>query len=72
MSDIDITCFGNQRKVKHSVIDFYSREDIKNLKVHRREEGHLSGNVWMGVNIKLRPMREKNMGSSWIVRVLTL
>lgn len=31
MSDIDITCFGNQGKVKHSVIDFYSREDIKNL-----------------------------------------
>lgn len=32
MNDIDIKCFWSQGKAKHSVIEFYRREDIKNIK----------------------------------------
>lgn len=72
MNDIDIKWFWSQGKAKHPVIELYRREDIKNIKIVQEGRGHLSGNVKMGVNIKVKTIRKMSVGTSWIGRVFTL
>lgn len=62
MSGIDIKCFGNQGKLKYSVIDLHNREDVQDLEIiHRMEGGHLSEDGQLNVNIKLSSIKEMNL-----------
>lgn len=72
MNDIDIKWFWSQRKAKHSVIEFYRREDIKNIK---KCTGGKKTSEWTcqnGSRHKGKDIRKTSVSGSWTGRVFTL
>ena len=72
MNDIDIKWFWSQGKAKHSVIEFYRREDIKNIK---KCTGGKKTSEWTcqnGSRHKGKDIREMSVSGSWTGRVFTL
>lgn len=72
MNDIDINWFWSQRKAKHSVIEFYRREDIKNIK---KCTGGKKTSEWTcqnGSRHKGKDIRKMSVSASWTGRVFTL